>query len=86
MVMIQQDVAKASGGSNKAAEEQKRSGTCPVDLKEAVTSIVFAAPRCADIPELVDIRKHFTAKYGKEFITSALELRPDSGVSRQVSV
>ncbi|XP_026447436.1 uncharacterized protein LOC113347962 [Papaver somniferum] len=62
-------------------ESQK---TCPVDLKEAVTSIVFAAPRCADIPELVDIRKHFTAKYGKEFITSALELRPDSGVSRQV--
>ncbi|KAI3948706.1 hypothetical protein MKW92_007224 [Papaver armeniacum] len=62
-------------------ESQK---TCPVDLKEAVTSIVFAAPRCSDIPELVDIRKHFTAKYGKEFITSALELRPDSGVSRQV--
>ncbi|KAI3956931.1 hypothetical protein MKX01_000965 [Papaver californicum] len=62
-------------------ESQK---TCPVDLKEAVTSIVFAAPRCADIPELADIRKHFTAKYGKEFITSALELRPDSGVSRQV--
>lgn len=59
--------------------------TCPIDLKEAITSVVFAAPRCADIPELLDIKKHFTAKYGKEFITAALELRPDCGVARMVS-
>ncbi|KAG8636155.1 hypothetical protein MANES_16G104700v8 [Manihot esculenta] len=30
----------------------------------------------------MDVRKHFTAKYGKEFVTAAVELRPDCGVSR----
>ncbi|KAF8388852.1 hypothetical protein HHK36_025532 [Tetracentron sinense] len=60
-------------------ESQKN---CPIDLKEAICSVIFASPRCADIPELLDVRKHFTAKYGKEFISSALELRPDCGVSR----
>ncbi|ONK69994.1 uncharacterized protein A4U43_C05F29100 [Asparagus officinalis] len=62
-------------------ESQK---SCPIDLKEAVASVIFASPRCADLPELLDIRKHFLAKYGKEFIGSALEVRPDSGVSRIV--
>lgn len=57
---------------------------CPIDLKEAITSVVFASPRCADIPELMDVRKHFTAKYGKEFISGAVELRPDCGVNRMV--
>ncbi|KAM1062053.1 hypothetical protein ACFX14_026333 [Malus domestica] len=62
-------------------ESQKN---CPIDLKEAITSVVFASPRCADIPELMDVRKHFTAKYGKEFISNAVELRPDCGVSRML--
>ncbi|KAK8942104.1 hypothetical protein KSP40_PGU000751 [Platanthera guangdongensis] len=57
---------------------------CPIDLKEAISSVIFASPRCADLPELVDVRKHFTAKYGKDFITSALELRPDCGVNRMI--
>ncbi|KAL3535653.1 hypothetical protein ACH5RR_004114 [Cinchona calisaya] len=60
-------------------ESQKN---CPIDLKEAITSVVFASPRCGDIPELLDARKHFTAKYGKDFISAALELRPNCGVSR----
>ncbi|XP_027070344.1 uncharacterized protein [Coffea arabica] len=60
-------------------ESQKN---CPIDLKEAVTSIIFASPRCGDIPELLDARKHFTAKYGKDFVTPAIELRPNCGVSR----
>ncbi|XP_039115874.1 uncharacterized protein LOC120251418 [Dioscorea cayenensis subsp. rotundata] len=55
---------------------------CPIDLREAIAGVVFASPRCADIPELMDVRKQFLAKYGKEFITSALEVRPDCGVSR----
>eukprot|EP01018_Ginkgo_biloba_P028440 Gb_40879 [translate_table: standard] len=62
-------------------EKQK---TCPVDLKESIASLVFAAPRCADLPELQDVRSLFTAKYGKEFITAAIELRPDCGVNRQI--
>ncbi|KAI7727186.1 hypothetical protein M8C21_026999 [Ambrosia artemisiifolia] len=62
-------------------ESQK---TCPIDLKEAVTSVIFAAPRCSDIQELVDVKKNFTAKYGKEFVSAATELRPDCGVSRML--
>ncbi|KAK9715780.1 hypothetical protein RND81_06G188800 [Saponaria officinalis] len=60
-------------------ESQKN---CPLDLKEAISSLIFAAPRCGDITELQDVRKHFTAKYGKDFATAAVELRPACGVSR----
>ncbi|GAY50444.1 Regulator of Vps4 activity in the MVB pathway protein [Citrus sinensis] len=60
-------------------ESQKN---CPIDLKEAICSVIFASPRCADIPELMDVRKMFTSKYGKDFVSAAAELRPDCGVSR----
>ncbi|CAN8271090.1 unnamed protein product [Cochlearia groenlandica] len=61
-------------------ESQKN---CPIDLKEAVTSVLFASQRVSsDVPELSEIGKQFTTKYGKDFATSAIELRPDSGVSR----
>ncbi|KAG9147334.1 hypothetical protein Leryth_025199 [Lithospermum erythrorhizon] len=60
-------------------ESQKN---CPIDLKEAIASLIFASPRCGDIPELVDVQKHFIAKYGKDFVTAAIELRPNCGVSR----
>ncbi|KAG8367272.1 hypothetical protein BUALT_Bualt16G0055200 [Buddleja alternifolia] len=62
-------------------ESQK---TCPIDLKEAITSVIFASPRCGDVPELLDVRKHFMAKYGKDFTTAAIELRPDCGVGRML--
>lgn len=62
-------------------ESQKN---CPIDLKEAITSVIYASPRCADIPELQDVCKQFIAKYGKIFINSALELRPDCGVNHLV--
>ncbi|XP_020582123.1 uncharacterized protein LOC110025805 isoform X2 [Phalaenopsis equestris] len=58
--------------------------SCPIDLKEAITSVIFASPRCADIPELTDVKKQLVAKYGKEFVISALELRPDCGVNRMI--
>lgn len=57
---------------------------CPIDLKEAIASVVFASMRCSDVTELADVRKHFTSKYGKEFAAAALEVRPDSGVNRLV--
>jgi hypothetical protein len=47
--------------------------------------LIFAAPRCADIPELIEIRSLFGSKYGKEFVAAAAELRPDCGVNRMVS-
>lgn len=62
-------------------EQQKE---CPLDLKEAISSICFAAPRCADLPELMQVQMLFAGKYGKEFAAAASELLPDCGVNRQV--
>lgn len=55
---------------------------CPADLKEAISSLIFAGPRCSDIPELLAIRDIFLKKYGKDFVSAATDLRPDSGVNR----
>lgn len=57
---------------------------CPTDLQEAVATIIFAAPRCSDLPDLLHIKNLFAAKYGKEFISAASELRPDSKVNRTI--
>ncbi|XP_057490352.1 uncharacterized protein LOC130776220 [Actinidia eriantha] len=57
---------------------------CPLDLKEAISSVCFAAPRCADLPELLQAQMLFAAKYGKEFVSSATELMPECGVNRQL--
>ncbi|XP_059279874.1 uncharacterized protein LOC132033800 [Lycium ferocissimum] len=57
---------------------------CPIDLKEAISSVCFAAPRCADLPELLQVQMMFAGKYGKEFIAAATELMPECGVNRQL--
>lgn len=57
---------------------------CPSELREAIASIIFAAPRCSDLPDLLQIKNLFTAKYGKEFVMAVSELRPDSGVNRTI--
>lgn len=57
---------------------------CPLDLKEAISSVCFAAPRCADLPELLQVQMLFAGKYGKEFIAAATELLPECGVNRQL--
>eukprot|EP00262_Sarcandra_glabra_P020999 TRINITY_DN8589_c0_g1_i2.p1 TRINITY_DN8589_c0_g1~~TRINITY_DN8589_c0_g1_i2.p1 ORF type:complete len:541 (+),score=93.03 TRINITY_DN8589_c0_g1_i2:147-1769(+) len=57
---------------------------CPLDLKEAISSICFAAPRCSDLPELLQVQMLFVSKYGREFVLAATELMPDCGVNRQI--
>ncbi|CAH1443263.1 unnamed protein product [Lactuca virosa] len=57
---------------------------CPLDLKEAISSLCFAAPRCADLPELIQVQMAFAGKYGKEFVIAATELLPECGVNRQL--
>ncbi|GLJ52030.1 hypothetical protein SUGI_1106110 [Cryptomeria japonica] len=57
---------------------------CPLDLKESISSLCFAAPRCSDLPELLQVQQMFAAKYGREFVMAASELRPDCGVNRQI--
>ncbi|KAK9934739.1 hypothetical protein M0R45_021873 [Rubus argutus] len=62
-------------------ESQKE---CPPELREAISSIIFSAPRCSEVPDLLQIKNMFAAKYGKEFMAAASELRPDSGVNRTI--
>ncbi|KAI7731066.1 hypothetical protein M8C21_027052 [Ambrosia artemisiifolia] len=57
---------------------------CPADLKEGISSLIFAAPRCSEIPELVALRDIFEKKYGKDFVAAATDLRPDCGVNRML--
>ncbi|ESW28210.1 hypothetical protein PHAVU_003G268000 [Phaseolus vulgaris] len=57
---------------------------CPADLKEGIASLIFASPRCSEIPELVSLKKIFEKKYGKDFVSAAVELRPSCGVNRQL--
>ncbi|CAA0814373.1 Regulator of Vps4 activity in the MVB pathway protein [Striga hermonthica] len=56
------------------AEMVKNSRECPAELKETVSTLIFAASRCADFPELQEIRVLFTSKFGKEFAKSSVEL------------
>ncbi|XP_056696569.1 uncharacterized protein [Spinacia oleracea] len=57
---------------------------CPSELQEAIASIIFAAPRCSDLPDLLQVKNLFTSKYGKEFISAVCELRPDTSVNRTI--
>ncbi|EHA8591479.1 IST1-like protein [Cocos nucifera] len=57
---------------------------CPADLKESISSLIYAAPRCSEIPELCRIRDIFEKKYGKDFVSAATDLRPNSGVNRML--
>jgi len=45
---------------------------CPPDLISCISTLMYAAPR-VDIPELLVVRKQFTAKYGKKFDEHAME-------------
>lgn len=47
------------------------SKTCPHDLVGVISTLIWASHR-VDIPELVLIRKQFTAKYGKSFEENAM--------------
>ncbi|KAF5751934.1 hypothetical protein HS088_TW02G00953 [Tripterygium wilfordii] len=59
--------------------EQER--VCPDELKEAIASLLYASSRCGDFPELQEIRAVFTTRYGKEFVTNAIELRNNCRVN-----
>ncbi|KAB1221042.1 IST1-like protein [Morella rubra] len=59
--------------------EQERE--CPVELKEAISSMIYASSRCGEFPELLEIRNVLTSRFGKEFAARAIELRNDCGVN-----
>ncbi|GAV75660.1 Ist1 domain-containing protein [Cephalotus follicularis] len=54
---------------------------CPEELKEAISSLVFAASRCGEFPEMQKFREMFTKRFGKEFATRIIELRDNCGVT-----
>lgn len=58
-------------------ESQKN---CPGDLKEAISSVIYASRLCTEIPELLDVRMHFISKYGKIFVSDA-EFRSEGGAN-----
>lgn len=54
---------------------------CPEELREAASSMLYAASRCGDFPELQEIRSILSARFGKEFTARSIELRNNCGVS-----
>ncbi|KAL9272428.1 IST1-like protein [Drosera capensis] len=54
---------------------------CPDELKEAISSLMFASSRCGEFPELTELRAVLTARFGKEFVARAVELRNNCGVN-----
>jgi len=45
---------------------------CPEDLKETVSSLIWAANQC-EISELQEVKKHLSRKFGPEFTKDAVE-------------
>ncbi|GFS44348.1 regulator of Vps4 activity in the MVB pathway protein [Actinidia rufa] len=63
---------------NNLIEQEK---VCPEELKEAVSSMLYASTRCGEFPELQEMREIFTSRFGKEFVACATELRNNCGVN-----
>lgn len=57
-------IAKFIGCISDHLEDLSKQRDCPDECKEAVPSLMYAAARFADLPELRDIRTLFTEKFG----------------------
>ncbi|CAK7344387.1 unnamed protein product [Dovyalis caffra] len=57
---------------------------CPDELKEAISSLIFASSRCGEFPELQEIRGIFVSRFGKEIAARAVELRSNCGVNPKI--
>lgn len=57
---------------------------CPEELREAVSSLIFASSRSGEFPELLKIREMLTLRFGKEFAARAVELRNNCEVNPRV--
>lgn len=56
----------------------------PIDVRQALANLIFAASRCGELPELNLLRHYFRARYGCEFETTNVELRHDNIVTSQI--
>ncbi|KAK7340977.1 hypothetical protein VNO77_21696 [Canavalia gladiata] len=66
------------------AEVLEKNKECPVELKEATFSLIFASSRCGEFPELHKIREILTSKFGKEFADHAVELHKNNRVNSKM--
>ncbi|QCE12955.1 uncharacterized protein LOC114184194 [Vigna unguiculata] len=66
------------------AEALETNKECPVDLKETLSSLIFASSRCGDFPELHKIREILTSRFGKEFAEHAVELHKNNRVNSKM--
>ncbi|OWM89363.1 uncharacterized protein LOC116201894 [Punica granatum] len=57
---------------------------CPGELKEAVSTLIYASSRCGEFPELLEIRAVIQSHFGKEFVARAIELRNNCGVNTKM--
>ncbi|XP_050226660.1 uncharacterized protein LOC126676483 [Mercurialis annua] len=62
----------------------KKEKECHDEVKEAISSLIFASSRCGEFPELHQIRGIFVSKFGKELATRAIELRNNCGVNPKI--
>ncbi|CAH8372187.1 unnamed protein product [Eruca vesicaria subsp. sativa] len=57
---------------------------CPDELLEAVTSLLFAASRIGEFPELQEIRNVLVSCFGKDIAARSIELRSNCGVNPKI--
>ncbi|KAM1851016.1 hypothetical protein ACFX13_015134 [Malus domestica] len=57
---------------------------CLPSLKEGIASLIFASPRCSEISELIALTNVFEKKHGKDFVSEAVDVRPNCGVNRML--
>jgi hypothetical protein len=58
---------------------------CSEELREAVSRLVSATARCGDLPQLQEVRHILTAKFEREFVSTASELRSRCHIDAKVS-
>ncbi|KAK7294185.1 hypothetical protein RJT34_17070 [Clitoria ternatea] len=57
-------IEKFTGSISDHVEDITKQKECPDECKEAVPSLIYAAARIADLPELRELRTIFTEKFG----------------------
>eukprot|EP00210_Caulerpa_lentillifera_P000024 g23.t1 len=61
--------------------------TCPKDMVEAISTLMYAAPRVSDLPELIDVRKSLSTKFGAELgVEGARSLNGEEPPNWQVNL
>ncbi|KAL4652144.1 hypothetical protein ACB092_01G211700, partial [Castanea dentata] len=63
----------------------QKSKECPDELKEGISSLIFANSRCGEFPELQKIREILTSRFGKDFAYRSIELHNNCGVNPKLS-